>query len=161
MSRDPLLNAGLFFSLLETKAVIYVGGCPLCRPTFFFFFLLDTEKRVPPTSRFHRRAVKREGRGVSAEGKRRWILLLRHTEAAEGKTTPLLLEPRPRQTMIEACGAQECPYCRHGRKSGLRAHLSVALSPRQCVSMPVTDRTVGKVAVQTASIVRRRCGSAH
>lgn len=66
---------------------------------------------------------------------------------------PLLLAARLQQTMIEACGAQECPYCRHSRKSGSSVRLSVALSSRQCVSISVTDRTVGKVPLQTASIV--------
>lgn len=58
--------------------------------------------------------------------------------------------------MIEACGVQECPYCRHSRKSGSSVRLSVALSLRQCVSIFMTHRTVGKVRSQTVSIVYPR-----
>lgn len=55
--------------------------------------------------------------------------------------------------MTEACGVQECPYCRHSRKLGSSARLSVALSTSQCVSIFMTNRTVGKMSLQTASIV--------
>lgn len=58
------------------------------------------------------------------------------------------------QTMTEACGAaQECPHCRHSRKSGpsVVVHLSVCLQfgpplPPQCqrASTFTTCRTVGK-----------------
>lgn len=61
--------------------------------------------------------------------------------------TPLLFAARLQQTMIEACGAQECPYCRHSRKLRLSVRLSAALSLCQCVSIFMTDRTVGKSAL--------------
>lgn len=81
------------------------------------------------------------------------MLLLCGIEAEEAERTPLLFAARLQQTMIEACGAQECPYCRHSRKSGLSVRLSVALFWCQCVSIFTTDRTVGKVPLQTLSIV--------
>lgn len=75
------------------------------------------------------------------------------TEAKQEERTPLLSAAAMLQTMIEACRVQECPYCRHSRKSGLSAPLSVALSTSQCVSIFMTNGTVGKMSLQTASIV--------
>lgn len=116
-------------------------------------FYQKTEKRAPHTYRFHQPAIKTEGRRVSFMGYHGYILLLCGIEAEEAERTPLLFAARPQQTMTEACGAQECPYCRHSRKSGLSVRLSVTLSLCQCVSIFMTDRTVGKVPLQTASIV--------